>query len=123
MGEGRLAVEDTQRALKLSPLDPRRYYYESLAGTACLAAGDYSQALRHAHRSLRANRMHTSTLRVIAISQWRLGLLEDARTTVRRLLQIEPTLTISRYLDRSPAAPFKTGRDWSDALHHAGVPN
>ncbi len=123
MGEGRPAIEDTQRALKLSPLDPRRYYYNSLAGTACMAAGDYARALLHAQRSLKANRMHTSTLRVIAISQWRLGQLEEARATVRRLLQIEPTLTISRYLDRSPAAPFTTGRDWSDALHHAGVPN
>jgi adenylate cyclase len=123
MGEGTSAVEDTQRALRLSPLDPQHYYYDSLAGTACMAAGDYVQALRHAHRSLRANRTHTSTLRVIAISQWKLNLFEDARATVRKLLQLEPMLTISRYLDRSPAAPFKTGLDWSDALHHAGVPN
>jgi class 3 adenylate cyclase/TolB-like protein/tetratricopeptide (TPR) repeat protein len=123
MGEGTPAVEDTQRALKLSPLDPRRYYYDSLAGTACMAAGDYAQALRHAHRSLKANRTHTSTLRVIAIAQWRLDLFDDARATVRKLLQMEPTLTISRYLDRSPAAAFETGRDWADALHHAGLPN
>ncbi len=123
MGDGRQAIGDTQRALRLSPLDPHRYFYESLAGTACIAAGDYEGALRHALRSLRANATHTSTLRVIAISQCRLGLVDDARRTVRKLLQLEPALTISRYLERTPAAPFKTGQDWADALRQAGVPN
>lgn len=122
MGQGEDAVADTRRALMLSPLDPHRYYYDSLAGTACIAAGDYAQALRYGCRSLRENRTHTSTLRVIAIAQWRLGLTEDARRTVRRLLQLEPALTIARYLERSPAADFRTGQDWSDALRHAGVP-
>ena len=33
-GEGKTAMEHTQRALRLSPLDPLRYYYDSLAATA-----------------------------------------------------------------------------------------
>ncbi len=61
------------------------------------------------------------TIIVVSTQRAMMGLLEDARATVRRLLQIEPTLTISRCLDRSHAAPFKTSLDWSDALHHAGV--
>jgi len=123
MGDGRQAVEDTQRALTLSPLDPHRYFYDALAGTACLAAGQYDNALTLAHRSLRANRTHTSTLRVAAIAAWRLGLHDEARRTVQRLLRLEPALTIARYLERTPAAPFSTGKDWSDALHQAGIPN
>jgi TolB-like protein len=123
MGEGTQAVGDTQWALRLSPLDPHRYLYDSLAGTACMAAGQYERALRHAQRSLMANRTHASTLRVIAIAQWHLGLCDDARWTVARLLKLEPGLTISRYLQRSPAAAFRTGREWSDALRQAGVPD
>ena len=123
MGDGRQAVESTQRALLLSPLDPHRYYYDALAGTACLAAGQYERALRLAHRSLRENRTHTSTLRVAAIAAWRLGFHDEARSTVQKLLKLEPTLTIGGYLERTPAAPFSTGKDWSDALHQAGVPN
>jgi adenylate cyclase len=79
MGQGERAMADTQWALRLSPFDPHRYFYESLAGTACLAAGEYEPALRHAQRSLLANKTHTSTLRVIAIAQWRLGFADDAR--------------------------------------------
>jgi adenylate cyclase len=123
MGEGEQAVEETQHALMLSPLDPHRYFYDSLAGTACLAAGHYAAALSLAKRSRRLNASHTSTLRVMAIAQQRLGLGDDARSSVKELLRLEPTLTISRYLDRSPAAQFSTGKDWSDALRQAGVPD
>lgn len=123
MAEGREAVSNTRRALALSPLDPHLYYYESLAGTACLSAKDYEGALRHAHRSLRANCTHTSTLRVATIAAWRLARHDDARLMARKLLALEPGLTIRRYMARTPAAPFETGNDWSDALRQAGIPD
>lgn len=123
MGQGSRAMADTQWALRLSPFDPHRHFYESLAGTACLAAGQYERALRHGQRSLMANKTHTSTLRVIAIAQWRLGYADDARQTVAKLLKLDPGLTVARYLERTPAAAFETGRDWSDALRQAGLPS
>lgn len=122
MGQGRPAVDNTNRALRLSPLDPHLYYYRSLSGTARLAAGDYAGALRNARASLRENRTHTSTWRVSTIALWRLGRHDEARSAARTLLTMEPDLTISRYLARSPAAPFSTGKDWSEALREAGVP-
>ena len=122
-GDGKLAVDCTQRARKLSPLDPHRYFYDSLAATAHLAAHQYDLALDLAQRSLRANRTHTSTLRVIAIAQWQLGLKEDARKSLQELLRIEPSLTVARYLERTPAAPYSTGKEWSNALREAGLPN
>jgi tetratricopeptide (TPR) repeat protein len=121
--EGSAAISDTTRAIRLSPLDPHRYFYDSLAGCACLAAQQYDRALELAMRSLRANRTHTSTLRTKAVAEWRLGLHEEARATVRELIRLEPNLTIREYLRRTPAADFPTGRDWADALHAAGVPN
>ena len=38
-GEGGAAAVATRRALRLSPLDPRRSYFKSMAATAELAAG------------------------------------------------------------------------------------
>jgi len=38
-GEGRIALEAARRALRLSPLDPRRCYYETHAATAANSAG------------------------------------------------------------------------------------
>jgi adenylate cyclase len=37
-------------------------------------------------------------------------------------MRLEPDLTITRYLERSPAAPFTTGKEWAAALAGAGVP-
>jgi class 3 adenylate cyclase len=121
-GEGEQAVRDTQRALRLSPLDPHRYFYDSLAATAALAAERYDRAIELAQRSLRSNRMHTSTLRAMAIAQWLSGKSEDARKTVAELLKIEPTLTVETYLSRHPAADYDTGKLWAKALGDAGVP-
>jgi class 3 adenylate cyclase/TolB-like protein/Tfp pilus assembly protein PilF len=121
-GEGNIAVDLTQRALRLSPLDPHRYFYDSLAATAALSAGLYGRAIELANRSLRANRTHTSTFRALAISQWQLGLRDDARRTVRELMQIEPGLTVNGYRERHPSGGYETGKIWSSALEGAGVP-
>jgi len=121
-GEGKTAVRDTQRALRLSPLDPHRYFYDSLASTAALSAKRYERAIELARRSLRMNRTHVSTLRAMAIAQWQVGLHEDARNTVSQVLKLQPDLTIRKYLLQNPSAEFETGKIWSAALRGAGVP-
>jgi DNA-binding SARP family transcriptional activator/TolB-like protein len=121
-GEGDVAVENTQRALKLTPLDPQRYFYESLSATACLAAHQFDRALELADRSLRLNCNHTSTLRAKAIAEWQLGRKAAARSTALRLLELEPGLTTSGWLARSPSAPFAIGREWLETLREVGIP-
>jgi len=121
-GEGGLAVAGTTRALRLSPLDPVRYYYDSLAAAAALSADDYEGAIELARRSLRANRTHSSTLRALAVAQWQAGRAEEARATVAELMRLEPTLTVSNWIARSPTTGYETGRVWSTALRMAGVP-
>jgi class 3 adenylate cyclase/TolB-like protein len=121
-GEGEPAVEGTERALELSPLDPLRYFYESLAATAAHAAGQYDRAIELAKRALKTNRVHPSTYRALAISQVLSGREEEARRTVERLLTIQPDLTVSSYLENNPSGEFETGKVWADALRRAGVP-
>ncbi|MGH7002468.1 MAG: adenylate/guanylate cyclase domain-containing protein [Alphaproteobacteria bacterium] len=121
--EGQSAVDDTQRALQLSPLDPQRYFYDSLAASACITARQFDRALELAQRSLRANRRHTSTLRVKAVAQWQLGRHDEARATAKELLTLEPTLTVGRWLERSPSAPYKIGKEFAEVLRQVGVPN
>jgi tetratricopeptide (TPR) repeat protein len=122
-GEGEEAVKHTQRALKLTPLDPHRYFYDSLAASACIAARQYEKAIELARRSLRANRKHTSTLRVMAVAQWRLGLHDEARQTAQELRHLDPTLTVSRWLENAPSARYRVGQEFAEALREAGIPN
>ena len=120
--EGKEAMAATQKGLKLSPLDPQRYFFEALAATAALSAKKWERAIVHAQQSLRANRTHASTLRAMAIAQWELGREDEARKTVQELMRLEPNLTVTNYLQRSPASGYETGRIWSNALRSAGVP-
>ena len=121
-GAGALAVESASHALTLSPLDPMRYFFDSLAATAELSAGRYEQALTRARQSYRRNRMHSSTLRVMAIAQVRMGQMEGARQAMAALRVLEPELTAARYLVRFPAGARETARAWAEALCEAGLP-
>jgi adenylate cyclase len=71
---------------------------------------------------LRANRLHASTHRMLAISQWQLGRHDQARATVAELMRIEPNLTVTRWLDRSPSSGYPIGTLCADTLREAGVP-
>jgi len=122
-GEGATAVQAAARAISLSPLDPLRYYYESLASSAAFSAGRYEEAVELALRSLRANRTHPSTLRVLAMAQAMCGRVEEARESGRQLLVLAPGYTVSGFLSRSPAAAFPIGQTCADALKLAGVPD
>lgn len=121
-GEAQAAVHGTRRALALSPLDPLRYFYETLAATAELSAGHWDEVIALATRSLRGNRSHTSTWRSLAIAQAESGRLEAARASVLELLKLDPGFTVERYRQWTPSIDFETGRRWADALARAGVP-
>jgi adenylate cyclase len=122
-GRGREAVECSERALSLSPLDPMIYYFNSLASTAHLLAGSYERALDLSERSLRANLLHTPTLRTLAAAQMELGRVREARDTVRQLLQVEPGLTVAAFRARYPGRDTPEGERFMAALAAAGVPD
>lgn len=121
-GEGEAAVEATRRAMELSPLDPMRYYFESLGATAELSAQNYENAERLARSSLVLHRMHPSTWRALTISLVSQGRMDEAREALAKLRQLEPQLTAERYLARMPNAELETGREWARCLAMAGLP-
>jgi adenylate cyclase len=123
MGEGKAAVDATRRAMELSPLDPQRYYFESLGATAELAAEQYENAERLARSSLVLHRMHSSTWRALTISLVAQDRMDEARETLAKLRQLEPQLTVERYLARIPNAALEIGRRWACCLAMAGLPS
>ena len=120
--DGVRAVESTQRALALSPLDPHRYLFDSLSATAHLTAGNWRQAYELAEKSYRTNRSHASTLRVMAVAQWKLGEEEAAHETAQKLMCLEPNLTVSNYRERAPSAGYRIGEEIARTLRQVGVP-
>ncbi len=121
-GKGEEAKRDCERALHLAPLDPHRFFFLALAASANIAAHDHERALVLAKASLRMNRTHTSTLRVKAVAQMRLGEEEAARATTRELLRLQPNLRVGAWLKNSPSANFDVGREFAATLRETGVP-
>jgi tetratricopeptide (TPR) repeat protein len=122
-GDGDAAVDATRRAMALSPLDPQRYYFESLGGTAELSAHQYLNAERLARSSLVLNRMHPSTWRVLTISLVSQGRTDEAREALNKLRELEPELTVEKYIARMPNGQLETGQHWARCLAIAGLPS
>jgi adenylate cyclase len=121
-GRGGEAVQCTDRALSLSPLDPMIYYFNALAGMANLVGERYDRAIELATLSLRENRLHTPSLRTLAAAQVLSGRLDEARQTMSRLRQMEPTLTGSALRARYPGRDTSQGERFIGALLEAGLP-
>ena len=120
--DGQAAVARVEKAMRLSPLDPFGHFYDSLAATAFISAGDFAGALRLADRAMAKNDRHLSTLRVKICALHNLGRLAEAKDAAGILMQRQPDFTVAGYLRNHPAAGFKGGRNVSVALAAAGVP-
>lgn len=121
-GEGDGAMDGASLACILSPLDPRRWFYDSLGATAALGAGNYAVAIERAQSSIRANALHTSTYRALAIAQVLAGQRVEARGTVTTLMRLQPGFSVAAYRSNHPAGATKVGESWAAALLEAGAP-
>lgn len=120
-GNTAAAVVCGERAVALSPLDPQAYFYESLYGSALLVDGQSIKAREVLTRSWQKNRYHAPTLRLLIVSQVECNQIDQAKTTMQQLLQIEPSLTAEKYQARSKVNAALRQR-FSDALVEAGLP-
>lgn len=123
LGRGAEAEAASDRALRLSPLDPLRYFFDSLAGTAVLANGNWQRSVDLAQRSIKANRTHASTWRTLIYGLVMLDRVDDAKQAMTELLAIEPGFTVKRFQQRFPGRDGPMAEPWAQALAVAGLPD
>jgi len=120
--QGTQAVESALHAQALSPLDPLKYYYDNFTSTAMLAAGDLEGAIRYGNRSLRANRLHGPTLRILAVAHSLSGDMAAARAAVEQMRKLEPGFTVRAFRERYPGRDTEQVERYAQALLAAGLP-
>jgi len=120
--EGQLAEDAAAEAIRCSPIDPRRHFFDAIAATAAFTNFRYEAAITSARRSLLGDRYHASTLRTLAMSLAQLGRVEEGRIVANELLTVEPTLSIRSYLRRTPSADFEVGARCAASLRLVGIP-
>ena len=122
LGQGQDAEAAGDKALRLSPLDPLRYYFDSLASTAVLANSNWQRSVELAQRSIKANRTHASTWRTLTYALVMLDRVDEAKRAVDELRNIEPGFTIKRFRERFPGRDGPMAEPWAKALRVAGLP-
>lgn len=121
LGETKTAVTCSENALHLSPLDPLKYYYLSLAGSVALFDQQYSLALNLLHESWRLNKFHSGTSRTLAITYAELGDMATGRMYLQLTLKADPSLTVRSYLERLRCGDCYRKR-FANALASLGLP-
>jgi TolB-like protein len=120
-GASSLSVTEAYFARSLSPVDPLQYFFDLLTGNALLADHQYEQAIAHGRKSLRANKHHVPTLRLLLTAQAELGWIDEAKETLGQLLAETPELTVSSYLSMGSAeSPMR--QRMASALRQLGLP-
>jgi adenylate cyclase len=122
MGDDATAVQQAERALRLSPFDPLIYLpYVGLA-YAHFAAGRFAEAAAAASRAAQANPRFSVPEMLHAAALAKLNRGADAAAAVQRLLELQPGITASTAI----LSARYTNRDSIDALEgalrQAGLP-
>jgi adenylate cyclase len=119
----RPAIEALERAIQLSPLDPLGFFFSSGIALAHLAAGQYQEAMEWADRCWREHPRYTPALRISLVSCAHLGRTEEARTSVRRLLEIYPRSTIAGWKANTMGYyPAEISVVFEEGFRKAGLP-
>lgn len=121
-GKPEPALEAARLALDLSPMDPLRYYYESLMGSCEFSAGRFEEAIRWCERSRRRNRQHLSTLRILIAAYDAAGRGDEARAVAAELQALRPGYRVATYEATSVAALYPFGQRIAAAMRRAGLP-
>lgn len=121
-GRSREAADAARMAQLLSPLDPMRYYYDSFAAHALLAAEQLAPATVLAQRSVSAYPAHVPTLVTLAIAR---ALQEQdglGRQVIEQLRRVDPGYCIAGFHVVYPGAAAPYGQRWAAALRRLGLP-
>lgn len=121
-GDPTPALEAADRAMNLSPMDPLRYYYESLMGSCEYSAGRHEQAIQWCEQSRRRNRQHLSTLRILIAAYDAAGRPDQARAVASDLLALRPNYRVATYEATSVAALYPFGQHIARSMRAAGIP-
>jgi TolB-like protein/class 3 adenylate cyclase len=121
-GDYGVAIERCARAMRLSPLDPWMFIFLSTTGHAHFFERRLEEALVWLRRAHQEHPTGPTILLRLASTYAHLGRLDEARATVRRLLELQPQTTIAR-LKRRPVFKNHPDAEFSyEGLRKAGLP-
>ncbi len=111
------AIRSFERAIRVSPIDPRLYISLTGMGQALIELRRFDEAIVVLKKSLRQN-PYVTTYRCLASAFAHLGREVEAHDAAARVLEIDPTFTTSAHIARHP----KNVKLFIEGLRKAGLP-
>ena len=122
LGHSDTAIDTFQTALRLSPLDPRRFLAQQGLSAAHFLAGRYSEALSWAKAATQLRPNFPFGHLHISASLAMLGRLDEARSVAALVTRLDPELTISNIGARIPYQRASDLEKLEQACRLAGLP-
>lgn len=120
-GDADGARHSAEQALALSPLDPRRFIFESFAASAALETHRYADAQLHARASLRRHTLFAPPHLVLICALWMQEQHQAARDAAADCLRCIPGITVSGRTSARKGTP-SLDTPFARALLGAGIP-
>lgn len=122
VGDGTIAIEHFQHALRLNPLDPELGLIFSGLSVAYGIAERYEEALVHALKSLQESPTLVPAYLNIVTSLVHLDRIDEAKIAAQRMMKLAPGMTLAQRR-KQPLFRDQVYRERTiDALRIAGVP-
>ena len=94
------AIRSFERAIRMSPVDPRLYTALTGIGQALIELRRFDEAIVVLKKALRQNPSYLATYRCLASAFAHLGRDAEAHDAAARVFEIDPAFTISAYIAR-----------------------
>jgi tetratricopeptide (TPR) repeat protein len=121
LGNSAMALELLGRAQRLSPRDPRGWFFASGMALAHVVDGNFEDAAACARIAVDQNPRSTIALRFLAGSLARLGQKDKARDALQDMLEIEPNLTLAKLRARLLGIDDRVWNKVAEGLRLAGL--
>jgi tetratricopeptide (TPR) repeat protein len=122
LGEPELALAHTERARRLSPVDPQTFTIDGAAALAHFLAGRNEEALSVAEMALRQNPFFSPATRIALASAALLNRTELAKKYLAQLRMLDPTLSMSNLAGRIGVRRPEHIARFTEGLRKAGLP-
>ena len=123
MGHSETARKHAEHVIRISPRNPTHWVSYKEIAAANLQAMRYQEAADAARKALQLNSYYVPAHLILAASCAHLGQLEEAQAAIKRSLERNPKLTITRLAELFPIARYKNLDAFLDGLRKAGLPD
>jgi adenylate cyclase len=113
------AIASFERAIRMSPVDPRLYLTLSGMAQAFIELSRFDEAIAAGKKALRQNPSYSAAYRYLASAFAHIGHDAEVREVTARLLEVDPAFTISSWIARGGQSNAKLT---IEGLRKAGLP-